>query len=111
MVGLSRINTQRNLGAAGYDYSPSYMMDTSTASILNPVFIRGQYRYADVCVLRFADELRVYQSGARTLGSADGIYMNEVTYYGNHNTNFNTVYNIGTNTAKYRKVRFELENE
>lgn len=111
MVGLSRINTQRNIGAAGYDYSPSYMMDTNTSSIKNPIFIRGQYRYADVCVLRFGDELRVYQSGARTLGSADGIYMNEVTYYGNHNANFNTVYNIGTNTAKYRKVRFELDNE
>ena len=112
MVGLSRINTQRNLGAAGYDYSPSYMMDTNTANLKNPIFIRGQYRYADICVLRFGDELRVYQSGARSMANSDGIYMNPVTYYGLHNaTNFANVYNIGTNGNKYRKVKFTLSNE
>ena len=112
MVGLSRINTQRDLGAAGYDYSPSYMMDTNTANLKNPIFIRGQYRYADICVLRFGDELRVYQSGARSMANSDGIYMNPVTYYGLHNaTNFANVYNIGTNSNSYRKVKFVLNNE
>jgi hypothetical protein len=111
MVGLSRINQQRDLGAGDYDYLPSYMMDTNTTALKNPIFIRSQYRYADVCVLRFGDELRVYQSGARTISTADGIYMNEVTYYGLHNTNFNTVYNLGTNSDKYKKVKFVLNNE
>jgi len=112
MVGLSRINTQRDLGASGYDYSPSYMMDTNTANLKNPIFIRGQYRYADICVLRFGDELRVYQSGARSMANSDGIYMNPVTYYGLHNaTNFANVYNIGTNANSYRKVKFVLNNE
>ncbi len=111
MVGLSRINTQRNTGASGYDYLPPYMMDTNTANLKNPIFIRGQYRYADICVLRFGDELRVYQSGARSMSTSDGIYMNEVTYFGGHNTKFGTVYNVGTNGGKYRKVKFTLTNE
>eukprot|EP01043_Picozoa_sp_COSAG02_P009279 COSAG02_NODE_313_length_24939_cov_470.394485_8_plen_629_part_00 len=111
MVGLSRINTQRNLGPPGYDYLPPYMMDTNTASLKNPLFIRGQYRYADICVLRFGDELRVYQSGARSMANSDGIYMNPVTYFGAHNTKFGTVYNLGTNGNKYRKVKFTLSNE
>jgi hypothetical protein len=37
--------------------------------------------------------------------------MNQVTYYGLHNANFATIYNIGTNADKYKKVKFVLNNE
>lgn len=113
MVGLSRINKERNLGLGEYDLLPNYFDDTPTSAALKtPIFIRGQYVYADICVMRYAGELRVFQSGARTAaGTGGGIYMNEVIYYGGHNTNFNTVYDIGQNGNNYRKVKFTLTNE
>jgi hypothetical protein len=117
MVGLSRINRQRNIGLDEFDHLPDYFDDTITfAPLKTPIFIRKQYVYADICIMRFAGELRVYQSGARTNGgTGSGIYMNEVIYYGNHNPNFDTVYNLATNDSetgrKYRKAKFTLTNE
>tara|TARA_Y100001937_G_scaffold38384_1_gene54583 strand:- start:4646 stop:6550 length:1905 start_codon:yes stop_codon:yes gene_type:complete len=114
MVGLSRISRERAAGDAGdFDYLPNYFDDTPTSALLkNPIHPRGQYVYADICVMRFGNELRVYQSGARTAaGIGDGIYMNEVTYYGAHNANFNAVYDIDTNADDYKKVKFTLTNE
>lgn len=113
MVGLSRINTQRNIGLDEFDHLPDYFDDTPTSATLKtPIFIRGQYVYADICVMRYAGELRVFQSGARTAaGTGSGIYMNEVIYYGDHNTNFDDVYDIATNEDEYRKVKFTLTNE
>ena len=37
--------------------------------------------------------------------------MNEVIYYGAHNDNFGSVYDIATNGDNYRKVKFTLTNE
>ncbi len=113
MCGLSRINTQRNIGGGDFDYLPNYFDDTlATGATGSGVITRNQLLYADVAVMRVGTELRVYQSSARTAGgTGDGIYMNQVTYFGGHNTNFGTIYDIGQNGGKYRKVRFELENE
>ena len=115
MVGLSRINREAAFGDAGDTaFLPDYF-DTSivSANLKQPIYIRKQYVYADICVMRFGDELRVYQSGARTAaGIGSGIYMNEVIYYGLHNaTNFPAVYDIATNADEYRKVKFTLTNE
>jgi hypothetical protein len=114
MVGLSRISRERAAGDAGdFDFLPNYFDDTPSSALLkNPIYPRGQYVYADICVMRFGSELRVYQSGARTAaGIGDGIYMNEVTYYGGHNANFAGVYDIDTNADDYKKVKFTLTNE
>ena len=113
MCALSRINTQRNIGAGDFDYLPNYFDDTLAAGATGSgVITRNQLLYADVAVMRVGTELRVYQSSARTAGgTGDGIYFNQVTYFGGHNTNFGTIYDIGTNGDEYRKVRFELENE
>jgi hypothetical protein len=117
MVGLSRFNKQRDIGGDGdYDYLPTYWDDsiipTTNSTVASGVWTRNQVLYADVCVMRVGTELRVYQSGARTAaGIFDGIYMNQVTYYGLHNANFGAIYNIGTNSGKYRKVKFVLNNE
>jgi len=114
MVGLSRINREAAFGDAGDTaFLPNYFDTTPSSSALKtPIYIRGQYVYADICVMRFGSELRVYQSGARTAaGTGDGIYMNEVVYYGTHNTNFGAVYDIATNEDEYRKVKFTLTNE
>ena len=113
MCGLSRINTQRNIGGGDFDYLPNYFDDTLAAGTTGSgVITRNQLLYADVAVMRVGTELRVYQSSARTAGGiGDGIYMNQVTYYGLHNANFGDVYDIGTNANNYQKVKFTLTNE
>jgi hypothetical protein len=83
MVGLSRINQLRLRDETYYDFLPDYFDDTIAGAPLGGVQTRGQIVYADVCVMRVGSELRVYQSGARTAaGRGQGIFMNEVTYYG-----------------------------
>ena len=113
MCGLSRINTQRNIGGGDFDYLPNYFDDTLAAGTTGSgVLTRNQLLYCDVAVMRVGTELRVYQTGARTAGGVrDGIYMNQVTYFGAHNANFNTIYDIGENDDEYRKVKFTLTNE
>jgi len=113
MVGLSRINKQRDIGAGDVDYLPTYFDDSITnATLLSGVQTRNQLLYCDVAVMRVGTELRVYQTGSRTgAGVGDGIFMNQVTYYGLHNANFAAVYDIGTNADNYRKVKFVLNNE
>ena len=113
MVGLSRINKQRDIGAGNVDYLPTYFDDSITnGALLSGVQTRNQLLYCDVAVMRVGTELRVYQTGSRTgAGVGDGIFMNQVTYYGLHNANFGAIYDIGTNADNYRKVKFVLNNE
>jgi hypothetical protein len=111
MCGLSRINKPRDIGDGDFDHTPTYFDSTfNTTNHLRPV--RGQFTYADICVLRRGTDLEIYQSCARTNGGTrQGINMNEVIYYGNHNTNFNAKYNIATNGNHYQKLKFTLTNE
>lgn len=111
MVGLSRINTQyEHLGDT--DHLPDYFDRTIGGSLFAGVFKKNQWTYADICVVRQGANLRIYQSSARTAaGVGSGIYMNEVTYFGDHNENFNDIYNLSTNTDNYQKVQFVLSNE
>ena len=118
MVGLSRINQPRDTTAGDFRYAPDYFQppagdgDDNVNELRKGVFVRNQLRYSDVSVVRHGDELRVYQSGARSAvagGSAN--YVNKVIYYGAHNANFNTIYDISTNTSNYEKVKFVLKNE
>lgn len=112
MVGLSRINTQRENALGGWDYLPDYFNDGVSQALKQGVFKKGQFTYADIAVVRQSNNLRIYQSGARTAaGSGDGIYMNEVTYYGAHNSNFSELYELEDNDDNYEKVNFVLENE
>jgi len=113
MCGLSRINEKRNIGAGDFDYLPNYFDDTLAAGATGSgVVTRNQLLYCDVAVMRVGNELRVYQTSARTAGGiGDGIYMNQVTYFGTHNANFGAVYDIGANANDYEKVKFTLTNE
>ena len=116
MVGLSRINKEGEFEAAGQTaFLPPYFDTTIRGAgelLKTPIYPRGQYVYADICVLKLASELRVYQSGSRSnAGIGQGIYMNEIIYYGAHNPNFNTVYNIETNASGYEQIKFVLDNE
>ncbi len=112
MVGLSRINTQRDNALGGFDYLPNYFNTEVGQALLQGVYKKEQFTYADIAVVRQGQNLRVYQSGARTaVGNGDGIYMNEVEYYGGYNASFNAIYNVGTNSENYDKVKFELVNE
>jgi len=112
MVGLSRINTQRDNPLGGWDYLPDYFNTQVSQALLQGVYKKDQFTYADIAVVRQGNNIRVYQSGARTAaGSGDGIYMNEVQYYGAYNASFNTIYDVSTNAANYEKVKFVLENE
>jgi hypothetical protein len=114
-VGLSRINEKRDIGGGDFDYLPTYFDDTVASTGL---LIQGQMRYADIAVCRVrvgnpaVATLKVFQTGSKSdAGLGQGICMNEVTYFGAHNTKFNTAYDIGTNPNKYRKVKFTLSNE
>lgn len=112
MVGLSRINTQHEDPYGGWDYLPDYFNYEVGQTLLQGIFKKEQFTYADIAVVRQGDNIRVYQSGARTaVGSGDGIYMNEVQYYGAYNASFSAIYNVATNSEGYDKVTFVLENE
>ena len=116
MIGLSRINDQREKPDGSYDYLPRYFDDTIGGALIGGIAPGGRVKYADICIVRSllggVQTLRVFQSGRRsTAGTGSGIFMNEVTYYGQHNTNFDTAYDIGTNADKYQKVKFVLDNE
>ena len=112
MVGLSRINQPRDTAVGDFAYRPDYFAPPAAANLREGVFVNGQLWYSDISVVRHGTELRVYQAGSRTAiagGSAN--YVNEVTYYGAHNANFNAQYDIGTNGSNYEKVKFVLKNE
>lgn len=112
MCGLSRINERRDNPDGSYDYMPSYFVEPALGSTLRQgVEVGGQNRFFDVAIARVGGELRVFQSSSRTQLGADGIYCNAVTYFGDHNANFDTVYDINTNTGNFTKVRFTLSNE
>ena len=111
-VGLSRINLPRETGGGDFDYTPTYFDPPAAGAPLSGVRTRGQFRYMDIGVMRVNNDLRVYQSGARTAqAQGDGVFVNEVEYYGTHNPNFAAQYNIGTNASGYEQVKFVLNNE
>ena len=112
MVGLSRINRARPIGAGDYDFTPTYFDNSLTNTALKTGrYIQGHYRYADICVVRSGTNLRVFQAGSDS-GSVgrtkvNGIYMNEIIYYGAWNTDFNTI----GQAADYERFEFKLINE
>ena len=112
MVGLSRINRTRDIGNGDFDYTPTYFDNSLTNTALKTGrYIQGQNRYADICVARVGGNLRVFQAGTDS-GSVgrtkiNGIYMNEIIYYGAWNTDFNTI----GQAADYQRFEFKLINE
>ena len=112
MVGLSRINRARPIGNGDFDYTPTYFDNSLTSTALKTGrYIQGQNRYADICVARVGGNLRVFQAGTDS-GSVgrtkiNGIYMNEIIYYGAWNDDFNTI----GQAADYERFEFKLINE
>jgi len=112
VVGLSRINKTRDIGGGDFDYTPTYFDPPANGVSLSGILGKNQFRFMDIGVMRQGSELRVYQSGARTAqAQGDGIFVNEVEYFGTHNVNFAAKYNIATNTDGYEQVKFVLDNE
>ena len=109
-AGLSRINREVETEVGKTEYVPEYF-EFGVRNNTGGIRVHSQWRYADICVCRVGTDLKVFQSGSRTIGTGNGIFMNEVIYYGTHNVNFAAKYNIATNTANYEKVRFTLDNE
>ena len=113
MCGLSRINKRRDIGGGEFEHLPPYFDNTTTGGSLSGRKIQGQYRYADICVVRSGGNLRVFQSGSQstsrgaTQPAINGIYMNEIIYYGTHNSKYGAIVNANNIT----KVRFTLNNE
>ena len=111
-VGFSRINLTRETGGGNFDYTPTYFDPPANGAALSGIQGRNQMRFMDIGVMRQGNQLRVYQSGARTgQANGDGIFVNEVEYYGGHNPAFTTQYNISTNASGYEQVKFVLNNE
>lgn len=112
MVGLSRINKPMDIGGGDFAHLPTYFDNSRTAGALaSGRYIQGQYRYADICVCRVGGNLRVFQVGSDS-GSVgrpiiNGIYMNEIIYYGAHNTTYNTI----ADADKIEQVKFTMNNE
>lgn len=109
MVGLSRINKPCETTPGDFEYVPNYFESGVRGALLQGLKVGGRWRYADICVARIGTDLRIFQSGSRTIGTGDGIFMNEVIYYGTHNENFPTI--IDASTAGFTKVKFVLKNE
>ena len=112
MVGLSRINSAKN----------TIIGDVMIPGFFNPnrgqsggQFRRGGHAaYADIAVTRAGSQLFVFQSGTNSAGNAGGrdeTIMNEVVYYGGHNANFATQYDIQANALNIEAIKFKLTNE
>ena len=115
MVGLSRINKPLDIGDGDYAYYPDYFdFSRTSGAIASGRFRAGQFRYADIAVANVGGSLKIFQSGSRgASGGAgapevNGIYMNEVLYFGSFNTNFKTAYAVAN---EWSKVDFQLSNE
>ena len=112
MVGLSRINKAMDIGGGDYAFLPPYFDTTVAGPLATGRYLRDQFRYADICVVRSSGVLKVYQVGSDS-GTAvgrrriNGIYMNEITYHGAHNANYPAAA-VGNNITQ---VKFVLNNE
>ncbi len=108
--GLSRINTRKPSGVVMPNaYNPS-RGENSGAPFRNS----GGVAFCDICIMRIGETLRVFQSGVNSGGAGGGnneLVMNEIIYYGTHNSSFGAIYNLRTNTSNYQKVKFKLNNE
>ena len=102
MAGLSRINGKTNTGYGRAQHIPKYFEAGVTGTPTAGLRVGKQWRYADICVTRVGDDLRVFQSGSRTIGTGGGIYMNEVIYYGTHNADFGEIYDLSRNNSSIR---------
>jgi hypothetical protein len=111
MCGLSRINKPLDTGGGDFEHIPPYFDTTASGNLLTGRRLRGQFRYADICVVRSGGVLKVLQSGTDSGGGGRakiyGTYMNEIIYYGGHNAN----YGAALNANQVDKVKFTLNNE
>ncbi len=111
-VGLSRINKARDTGAGDFEYIPPYFDNSRTnGTLTSGRRVRGYYRYGDFVVCRVAGLIRVFQSGSdkgTVVGRSriNGIYMNEIIYYGGHGGPAAQV-----QASDVYSVRFTLNNE
>jgi len=110
--GLSRINTRKESGIV----MPGAFNPSRGENGGQPFRNSGGQAFCDICIMRVGTNLRVFQSGVNSGGAGGGnneLVMNEIIYYGSHNANFSTIYNLQTNADNddYRKVKFKLNNE
>jgi len=112
MVGLSRINKARDIGGGDFAHLPPYFDNSRVnGALTSGRKTRGEYRYGDFVVCRVAGLIRVFQTGSDkgTLGGRtkiNGIYMNEIIYYGGHGGPGNQV-----DADDVYSVKFTLNNE
>ena len=112
MVGLSRINKPKDTGAGDFEHLPSYFDNSRTSgALVSGRRIRGYYRYGDIVVCRVGGNIRVFQAGSDSgtlVGRSriNGIYMNEIIYYGAHGGPTDQV-----DADDVYKVKFTLSNE
>ena len=108
--GLTRINTEKENGITSpNNFDPNRGGGTGNGGGFRNC---GGQAFCDICIMRIGENLRVFQSG--TSGESQQLIMNEIIYYGDHNANFPTLYNLRTNVAagdNYEKVKFKLTNE
>jgi len=108
--GLSRINTRKPSGVVMPNaYNPSRGENSGS-----PFRNSGGVAFCDICIMRIGETLRVFQSGVNSGGAGGGnneLVMNEIIYYGTHNSSFGAIYNLRTNSSNYEKVKFKLNNE
>ena len=114
MCGLSRINKPRDLGGGDFAHLPPYFDTTkNVGSLASGRYVANQFRYADIAVVRSGAIIKLFQVGSDS-GTAvgrqhvNGIYMNEIIYYGAHNADFNAAPAVAN---QIEKVRFTLNNE
>ena len=112
MCGLSRINKPMDTGGGDFAHLPPYFDLTKNAGTLaTGRFIANQFRYSDIAVVRSGTEIKLFQvgsdSGSVGRPTVNGIYMNEIIYYGAWNVDFAAP----AVANQIEKVRFTLNNE
>lgn len=113
VVGLSRINRRISNNAGVTREIPEYFNSTAQKAGRKMPRVGGEIIYGDIIVGRSGTDLCVWQSGVDSDGRLGGTKMNEIVYYGgDFNTTFKAgKYNLQTNSDKYEKVKFTLDNE
>ena len=113
MCGLTRINKNKIYSDTKQSHTPITYNPNIASTGSGPFARANNLFFADICISRIGTKLSVFQSGT-TSGGGNGrgeLTMNEIVYYGGHNANFATHYDLKGNTKGYITVKFVLINE
>jgi hypothetical protein len=112
VAGLTRINRETNYGGNVVErpqyFNPTTKLGIEAQNTIRLPRVQGQSAYCDVGIGRVGELLWVWQNGC---ASNTTTATQTIKYWGAHNANFATAYNLRTNDDGYDGVKYTLDNE